>query len=77
MGNDVKEMKNLSRNLLTILLRNSVTAKITSFEPTLIGVGITGLVVAVLGTAAVWRKGEGKEENRGVIFLPVFTEKSC
>lgn len=49
--------------MLTILLRNSVTAKTTSFEPTLIGVGIAGLVVAVLGTATtVWRKRKEKRK---------------
>ena len=52
--------------MLTILLKNSATAKITSFEPTLIGVGITGLVVAVLGTAtAIWRKGKEKKKIEG------------
>ena len=50
------------RNLLTILSKNSVTAKITSFEPTLIGVGITGLVVTVLGTMVIWRKRKEKKK---------------
>jgi len=35
----------------------------TSFEPTLIGVGIAVLVVAVLGTAVIWRKRKGKKKS--------------
>ena len=35
----------------------------TSFEPTLIGIGIAVLVVAVLGTAVIWRKRKEKKKS--------------
>ena len=35
----------------------------TSFEPTLIGIGIAVLVVAVLGTVMIWKRKKGKKKT--------------
>ncbi len=39
-------------------------APTTSFEPTVIGIGIAVLVVAVLGTAVIWRKRKEKKKTK-------------